>query len=153
MRRLVEDAGPAWPAAELRRDVGPAGRPAGTRAVGRAAVAWAYRAGSAVDVTHDRPVGDEAPGGDAYAVRVLATRTPPGGVRWWWECPACRRRCGLLYLPAGRDRLACRVCCRLAYASQSRRGPAPGKSRRPGVVRVVREWRYDPATRRLRRVR
>src|SRR5262249_61087961 len=50
--------------------------------------------------------------------------------RPWFECPACGRRCKHLYL----DALACRVCCRLDYASRHlhRQGPA--------VHRVLR-WR------------
>lgn len=41
-----------------------------------------------------------------------------GGVRWWFCCPACGRRCAGLYLPPSGDAFACRVCCDLAYQSQ-----------------------------------
>ena len=50
--------------------------------------------------------------------------------RPWFECPACGRRCKHLYL----DALACRVCCRLDYASRHLHRQVPG------VHRVMR-WR------------
>jgi len=39
-----------------------------------------------------------------------------GGLRWWFLCPRCSRRCAKLYLLDGR--FACRVCQGLAYTSQ-----------------------------------
>src|SRR5262249_17721310 len=50
--------------------------------------------------------------------------------RPWFECPVCGRRCKHLYL----DPLACRVCCRLDYASRHLHRQVPG------VHRVMR-WR------------
>ena len=45
------------------------------------------------------------------------THLPSGGQRTWFLCPACGRRCGVLY--AIRGRYACRKCGRLKYESQS----------------------------------
>src|SRR5215471_6345330 len=42
--------------------------------------------------------------------------------RAWFECPACGRRCKHLYL----DALACRICCRLDYASRHLHRQVPG---------------------------
>jgi len=42
-----------------------------------------------------------------------------GGRRPWWTCPACGRRCGVLYLRGGV--FACRCCHDLVYASQHTR--------------------------------
>lgn len=50
---------------------------------------------------------------------AVATETTPcnfGGQRRWFTC-LCNRRCAVLYV--SRDRIACRDCLRLAYASQS----------------------------------
>jgi hypothetical protein len=44
-----------------------------------------------------------------------------GGVRWWFQCPNCRRRCGAVYLPPGASRFACRHCHELTYQSQQDR--------------------------------
>jgi hypothetical protein len=38
-----------------------------------------------------------------------------GGLRWWFRCPKCDRRCAKLYLLEGR--FICRLCCNLAYQS------------------------------------
>ncbi|MFO0800571.1 MAG: hypothetical protein U0804_24140 [Gemmataceae bacterium] len=73
-----------------------------------------------------------------YRVAVVKAPAAHGGERTWWSCPGCGRRCGLLYLVPGRDRLGCRVCCRLVYRSQyeqraralRRRGRARGARRR-----------------------
>ena len=45
------------------------------------------------------------------------TRLPSGGERPWFFCPACGRRCGILY--SIRSRLLCRKCGGLSYESQS----------------------------------
>jgi hypothetical protein len=50
-------------------------------------------------------------------VSVSQTPCRYGGLRHWFHCPACNRRCEVLYLRAGR--FACRHCQRVAYTSQS----------------------------------
>jgi len=55
------------------------------------------------------------------------TETTPchfGGVRWWWRCPNCTRRCARLFLVTGG--MGCRACLRMIYASQ--REDAVGRS-------------------------
>lgn len=49
-----------------------------------------------------------------YRVNITTTRPHFGGTRYWWECPHCRRRCGVLY---GRGYYLCRQCHDLTYAS------------------------------------
>jgi hypothetical protein len=39
-----------------------------------------------------------------------------GGVRWWFSCPRCRRRCAKLYLPRA-SAFLCRKCHNLTYES------------------------------------
>jgi hypothetical protein len=43
-----------------------------------------------------------------------------GGRRWWFLCPGCRRRMGVLYLPRDRTGFRCRDCYGLRYPSQQR---------------------------------
>lgn len=50
-------------------------------------------------------------------VPVVQTPCNYGGYRRWFLCPACDRQCELLYLRSAR--FACRLCQRVAYASQS----------------------------------
>lgn len=63
-------------------------------------------------------------GGADVSERILLDRTRPrfGGLRWWFRCPSCARRCAKLYMPPGAERFACRCCHRLAY--RSKREPA-----------------------------
>jgi hypothetical protein len=46
---------------------------------------------------------------------VVTTATAFGGRRHWFSCPACGRRCRILY---GADRFRCRRCLGARYASQ-----------------------------------
>lgn len=59
--------------------------------------------------------------GHAYDVLVHLgySALGSGGRRSWWLCPACGRRCGVLYLRGGA--FACRRCHDLVYASQHTR--------------------------------
>ncbi len=86
----------------------------GTANVGSRTITWACASGGAVGVTHADASGAPV----NYLVVTVTTAIPYAGSRVWWSCPACARRVGMLYLPNDRDRLACRVCCGLGYASQ-----------------------------------
>src|SRR5215470_15329712 len=54
---------------------------------------------------------------------VTSTRQPFGGVRRWWVCPFCRRRCGVLLAVECQGPIACRRCHRARYMSDY-----PGRS-------------------------
>ena len=55
-------------------------------------------------------------------LRMTLTQTPTrnGGRRWWYTCPACKRRVGVLHLPPGEMFFACRSCHDLSYRSRWR---------------------------------
>lgn len=54
----------------------------------------------------------------SYPVMIAATGQPGDGrYRLWWACPKCGRRAGVLYLPPGAARFACRACHGLTYRS------------------------------------
>jgi hypothetical protein len=38
-----------------------------------------------------------------------------GGIRWWFLCPGCSRRCAFLYLPWWKQSFKCRLCHDLTY--------------------------------------
>lgn len=56
-------------------------------------------------------------------LRLVVTRPPLGGTRWWWCCPLavdgrpCGRRVQKLYLPPSARVFGCRSCHRLTYRS------------------------------------
>lgn len=55
------------------------------------------------------------------SVEMETTPCHLGGARWWWICPASRRRCATLYLPNGGELFLSRGqgAYRLSYASQN----------------------------------
>jgi len=53
-----------------------------------------------------------------YTIKVESTPCFFGGVRRWFLCPACQRRCRILYQPPGEMVFACRLCHRLTYHTQ-----------------------------------
>jgi hypothetical protein len=63
-------------------------------------------------------------------VPLECVTTRLGGVRWFFRCPSCGRRCGKLYHPCSRRRgtgFRCRTCHDLTYRSRvaSRQRPIP----------------------------
>lgn len=64
-----------------------------------------------------RAYGQNPPHGkflhDGRPVALTSTACTFGGVRWWFLCPGCGRRCAILY-----PRL-CRLCCKGRYAVES----------------------------------
>jgi hypothetical protein len=57
-----------------------------------------------------------------YSVDLDRTACHFGGVRYWFVCPGCSRRVGVLYLALGWDEFRCRHCLGLVYESQTYRG-------------------------------
>lgn len=51
-------------------------------------------------------------------IAILTTAQHMGGVRQWWKCPGCGRRCAILYAPEGDNFFDCRKCLGLTYRSQ-----------------------------------
>ena len=54
---------------------------------------------------------------ESQVARLEITHPHFGGVRWWFNCPQCARRCKKLYLPPGQWEIACRLCHHLTYTS------------------------------------
>ena len=52
---------------------------------------------------------------DVIGVELATSTTSFGGVRYWFRCPSCGRRVGVLYY---RDGYACRQCNKVVYESQ-----------------------------------
>jgi len=58
------------------------------------------------------------PSSRSQRVSLTTSQGTLGGLRWWFECPTCTRRCAKLYRPRGYPQYACRKCSRIAYSSQ-----------------------------------
>jgi hypothetical protein len=114
-RTLVENAGPALAVTDVVFRMWSQLAGTGSPRVGRTRVVWVFVRHGELAVAHTGADGLQVVG---YALKLTRTRTPGGGTRSWWVCPDCSRTRARLYLPEGRERLGCRSCCRLLYASQ-----------------------------------
>jgi hypothetical protein len=150
MRQLVQDAGPGWCSGRFGTWHRLTGATSGTATVGSREIAWRRTGTGAVEVTHN----DTARAPVSYPIATVTTAAPNGAERLWWSCPSCERRVGLLYLPGDRDRLACRACCGLGYASQYRvrRGPIESTPVFTEEVTVTR-WGFGIPSRSSQQVR
>ena len=45
-----------------------------------------------------------------YQVSLVTTPCNYGGIRWWFACPVCGLRVGVLYMAPGDTRFYCRHC-------------------------------------------
>ncbi len=71
-------------------------------------------------------------------VPLVPTALYRGGRNWYFRCPACDRRCKILYWPPGAQRFGCRRCLNLAYRSSQRHNKTLDKYKRL--------WKYAPET-------
>lgn len=57
---------------------------------------------------------------NGHITYIPTDKTPCGfgGFRYWFICPECLRRCGVVYVLGQRVNFACRKCCNLTYLSQ-----------------------------------
>lgn len=67
-------------------------------------------------------------------IQIVDTRQPLGGVRRWWQCPQCRRRCRFLLLPDASSPIGCRSCLAARYLADY-----PGRARLHGLGAVLRD--------------
>lgn len=74
--------------------------------------------------------------GDKHDYRIYLCTTSPhyGGVRWWFKCPRCYRRVGVLFLG---NIFACRHCWDMAYASQNQRADSRYTDRAFAIARKL----------------
>lgn len=77
-------------------------------------------------------------------VRLVTSRPPFGGLRWWFTCPLvvdgtpCRRRVSKVYLPPRGRLFGCRTCYRLTYRSvQEHNGRVDALLRDPERLRAT----------------
>ena len=66
-------------------------------------------------------------------LQVTMTPQPLGGVRGWWRCPVCDRRCGVLLAATPTSAIACRRCMGARYA-----GGYPSRNRDRQLVALLR---------------
>ena len=55
-------------------------------------------------------------------VGLTTSCTGNDGKRWWFTCPLCERRCGVLYQHPVSKTLGCRICLNLRYRKSAKKG-------------------------------
>ncbi len=59
---------------------------------------------------------------EGYQLLLNRTITGFGGTRYWFSCPSCQRRAGVLYRHPVSNVLGCRTCLGLDYRSHRYKG-------------------------------
>jgi len=59
---------------------------------------------------------------DGYSIYLQTSRTGQGGRRYWFTCPLCQRRVGVLYKHPFSQKVGCRKCQKLRYRKQAKNG-------------------------------
>lgn len=54
---------------------------------------------------------------EGYQLLLTKSKTGYSGSRFWWVCPSCQRRAGVLYRHPVSEILGCRTCLGLDYRS------------------------------------
>ena len=76
--------------------------------------------GDSITATVSYQVEYKLTGGKQNYHNVVGFEFTPGfgGSKcWYWRCPKCGERCGVLYMPNGTETFACRKCYNLTYNS------------------------------------
>lgn len=71
-------------------------------------------------------------------VPVTTSVQPLGGVRRWWQCPRCQRRCGVLLAASAETPIGCRRCLRAAHLADYPAGPRSAARHAP--ARLLGGW-------------
>ena len=93
-----------------------------------------------------------------YQVSLLTTPCNLGGIRYWFACPTCLGRVGVIYLAPGDIHFRCRPCNNLSYHSRNESSPFGILGVTERKIEKLRSeikrwtWRGRP-TRKVRRLR
>jgi hypothetical protein len=55
-------------------------------------------------------------------IKLTTSKTGNGGCRWWFICPICQRRIGVLFQHPYGDLIGCRICLNLEYRKRRYKG-------------------------------
>jgi hypothetical protein len=55
-------------------------------------------------------------------VRITSSKIKSGGTRYWFVCPFCSKRAGVLFRHPIENRVGCRKCLKLEYRKRRYRG-------------------------------
>lgn len=64
---------------------------------------------------------------DGYNLVLVSSPTGGGGQRYWFKCPLCTKRCGVVYRHTASLRVGCRQCLHLRYRKSAKKGMIENK--------------------------
>lgn len=64
---------------------------------------------------------------NGFDIELTTSKTAFDGERYWFICPLCETRVGVVYQHPFRDLIGCRVCLGLMYKSQRYKGMLENK--------------------------
>lgn len=59
---------------------------------------------------------------DDHNVDLISTKTGRNGARFWFKCPICGRKAGIIYKHPQNSQIGCRKCLNLEYRSRRYKG-------------------------------
>jgi hypothetical protein len=57
-----------------------------------------------------------------FSIKISTSYTHKMGIRYWFKCPLCHRRTGVIYLHPINNNLGCRICLNLRYKKSRFKG-------------------------------
>ena len=57
-----------------------------------------------------------------HNIELATSKTGNGGTRYWFKCPLCSRRAGMLFVGSPSSPIACRQCLGIYYRKQRYKG-------------------------------
>jgi len=60
-------------------------------------------------------------------IELTTSKTCYNGIRFWFKCPLCNRRAGVLFRHPLNNRIGCRKCLNLEYRKRQYKGMIEGK--------------------------
>lgn len=61
-------------------------------------------------------------------IKLTTSKTRFGGERFWFVCPICNKKVGLIYKHSSLNLIGCRICLNLKYANQRYKGMVEGSA-------------------------
>lgn len=55
-------------------------------------------------------------------IKISTSLVNRNGIRYWFECPLCKRRAGVIYVHPIANNLGCRICFNLKYKKSRFKG-------------------------------
>ena len=57
-----------------------------------------------------------------FTIQLTTSKTGLGGIRFWFMCPICQARIGILYVHPFSQQIGCRICFGLEYRKRRYKG-------------------------------